>query len=443
MKNFKQNERNNAVNKLSPSERISNEIKELLSKGLQPAAETNTPDDLISILLQKGLQKFIQETTEQEVKDYLGRDYYERIKEPDEQRIYRNGYENKNVRTTQGKLKIELPQLRNTNKPYRSNFISQIGNISPELENMIREMWVRGLSTRDIEETLKDSEGKLLISRSGVSEITKSLEEEYNRFNERDLSEFDVIYLFADGVYESLRLETGIKEAILCCWGILSNGNKVMLNLSLGNKESYECWRDFFRDMIKRGLRYPMLIISDGAPGLIKAITECFPESDRQRCIAHKMRNISNKLTEEGRMNVMPGIREVFYQSDKEISMLLASKIVEDFAEEYPSAIKCFQDDLEHCLTFMKYPKGHHSFIRTTNLLERAFEEQRRRTKVIPRFFDESSCITLVFATLIRVSEKWKKIKMTRFDLTLLKNLRALFGWKEDKEGFISKNYAA
>ncbi len=443
MKNFKQNERNNAVNKLSPSERISNEIKELLSKGLQPAAETNTPDDLISILLQKGLQKFIQETTEQEVKDYLGRDYYERIKEPDEQRIYRNGYENKNVRTTQGKLKIELPQLRNTNKPYRSNFISQIGNISPELENMIREMWVRGLSTRDIEETLKDSEGKLLISRSGVSEITKSLEEEYNRFNERDLSEFDVIYLFADGVYESLRLETGIKEAILCCWGILSNGNKVMLNLSLGNKESYECWRDFFRDMIKRGLRYPMLIVSDGAPGLIKAITECFPESDRQRCIAHKMRNISNKLTEEGRMNVMPGIREVFYQSDKEISMLLASKIVEDFAEEYPSAIKCFQDDLEHCLTFIKYPKGHHSFIRTTNLLERAFEEQRRRTKVIPRFFDESSCITLVFATLIRVSEKWKKIKMTRFDLTLLKNLRALFGWKEDKEGFISKNYAA
>ena len=277
IKNFKQNERNNAVNKLSPSERISNEIKELLTKGLSIESETNTPDDLISILLRKGLQKFIQETTEQEVKDYLGRDYYERIKEPEEERIYRNGYENKNIRTSQGKLKIELPQLRNTKQPYRSNFISQIGNISPDLENMIREMWVRGLSTRDIEETLKDSEGKLLISRSGVSEITKSLEEEYNRFNERDLSEFDVIYLFADGVYESLRLETGIKEAILCCWGILSNGNKVMLNLSLGNKESYECWRDFFRDMIKRGLRYPMLIVSDGAPGLIKAITECFP----------------------------------------------------------------------------------------------------------------------------------------------------------------------
>ena len=186
-----------------------------------------------------------------------------------------------------------------------------------------------------------------------------------------------------------------------------------------------------------------MLIVSDGAPGLIKAITECFPESDRQRCIAHKMRNISNKLTEEGRMTVLPRVRDVFYQSEKEISMLLASKIVEDFAEEYPSAIKCFQDDLEHCLTFIKYPKGHHSFIRTTNLLERAFEEQRRRTKIIPRFFDETSCITLVFATLIRVSEKWKKIKMTRFDLTLLKNLRTLFGWKEDKEGFISKNYAA
>lgn len=431
------------MNKISPSERISNEIKELFTKGLSSKEEMVKTEEMTSLLLQKGLQKFIQEILEQETKDYLGRDYYERIEDNGNERVYRNGYEPKNIKTTQGKIKIEQPQLRNTEAPYRSNFIKQLGNISPDLENMVREMWVRGLSTRDIEETLRGSDGKLLISRSGVSEITKSLSEEYDNFNNRDLSEFDVVYLFVDGVYESLRLETGIKEAILCAWAILANGHKIMLHLSLGNKESYECWREFFRDMIRRGLRYPMLVVSDGAPGLIKAIGECFPESKRQRCIAHKMRNISNKLTEEGRMTVLPRIREVFYQSDKEISEMIAMKVVEDFADEYPSAIKCFQDDLEHCLTFIQYPKGHHSFIRTTNLLERAFEEQRRRTKVIPRFFDERSCITLVFATLIRVSEKWKRIKMTKYDLTLLRKMRTLYGWKDDEKGFISKNYAA
>jgi putative transposase len=431
------------VNKISPSERISNEIKELLIRGITNDPEVESTEEMLSMLLQKGMQKFIQEILEQETKDYLGRGPYERIKEKEGERIYRNGYEDKHIKTTQGKIKVELPQLRNTEHPYRSNFIKQLGNISPDLEKMIREMWVRGLSTRDIEETLRGGDGKLLISRSGVSEITKSLAEEYSNFSNRDLSIFDVVYLFVDGVYESIRLETGIKEAILCSWAILSNGHKIMLHLALGNKESYECWKEFFREMISRGLRYPMMIVSDGAPGLIKAMVECFPESDRQRCIAHKMRNISNRLSEEGRMTVIPKIREVFYQSDKELAMLLAGKVIENFAEKYPSAIKCFQDDLEHSLTFMKYPQGHHDFIRTTNVLERAFEEQRRRTKVIPRFFDETSCITLVFATLIRVSEKWKKIKMTSYDLALLKNLRNLFGWKEDTEGFISKKYAA
>lgn len=431
------------MNKISPSVRISNEIRELLTKGFSEREEIENAEEMMTKLLQKGLQKFIQETMEQEVRDYLGRDYYQRIKNENGERIYRNGYEPKSIKTSQGKIKLEQPQLRNTEEPYSSKFIKQLGNISPDLENMIREMWVRGLSTRDIEETLRGSDGKLLISRSGVSEITKSLSEEYENFINRDLSEFDVMYLFVDGVYESLRMETGIKEAILCAWAILSNGHKIMLNLSLGNKESYQCWREFFRDMIRRGLRYPLLVISDGAPGLIKAIGECFPESKRQRCIAHKMRNISNKLTEEGRMKILPRIREVFYQSDKEISEMLATKIVKDFSDEYPSAIKCFQDDLEHCLTFIEYPKGHHSFIRTTNLLERAFEEQRRRTKIIPRFFDERSCITLVFATLIRVSEKWKKIKMTEYDLVLLKKMRVLYGWKDDEKGFISKQYAA
>jgi len=422
------------MNKIQPSERISKEIEDILHNG------TPEDEDLLSTLVRKSVKKLIQEVIEQEVQDYLGRCYFERNSAS--KRGYRNGYENKYLRTSEGKLPIEVPQLRDTDETYRSKFLSQISTRSGELERLIIEMYARGLSNRDIEDSLKDKDGNLLISKSGVSQVTESLALEYDRFCQRDLSGYDVVYLFLDGVYESIRLRSDAKEAILCAWAILSNGHKILLHMALGNKESYDSWLDFFRNMIKRGLRMPLLVISDGSPGLIKAIGNCFPESRRQRCLVHKLRNIANKLPQNALDEVMNKIRTVYYQSEKDIAMLYASKVIEEYASLYPSAIKCFQEDLENCLSHIDFPSGHHKFIRTTNLLERCFEEQKRRTKVIPRFLDESSCLKLIYATLIRVSEKWRRIKMNEYDLLLLKKLRDLYNWK-DEDGFISKKVAA
>lgn len=422
------------MKKIPPSERISKEIEDILHNG------TSEDEDLLSTLVKKSVKKFIQEVIEQEVQDYLGRGYFERNIES--KGGYRNGYENKYIKTSEGRLPIEVPQLRDTDETYRSKFLSQIDTRSGELERLIIEMYARGLSTRDIEDTLKDKDGHLLVSKSGVSQITESLSEEYERFCGRDLSDHDVVYLFLDGVYESVRLRAGAKEAILCGWAILSNGHKVLLHLALGNKESYESWMDFFRNMLKRGMRMPLLVVSDGSPGLIKALATCFPESRRQRCLVHKLRNISNKLPQNALDEVMHKIRTVYYQTDKEIAMMYATKVIEEYASQYPSAIKCFQEDLDNCLTYMDFPSGHHKYIRTTNLLERCFEEQKRRTKVIPRFLDETSCLKLIYATLIRVSEKWRRIKMSEYELALLKELRSLYKWK-DEDGFISKKVAA
>ena len=136
-------------------------------------------------------------------------------------------------------------------------------------------------------------------------------------------------------------------------------------------------------------------------------------------------------------------MKNVYYQTDREVAMLCATRLVEEYAEKYPAAIRCFQDDLECCLNHIDFPAGHHKHIRTTNLLERAFGEQKRRTKVIPRFLDEKSCLKLVYATLIRVSDRWRRVSMSEYDLALLKNIRKLYGWKEDENGFISMKLAA
>jgi putative transposase len=428
-------------NKILPSQKISNELSELFLEGRQ------TEEDLLGLILKKSLQKTVQELLEEEIDKKLGRGYYQRRPEDSPDEIYRNGYETRKLKTAEGKVDIEVPQLRNTDEPHRSEVLKLLGHRTAELERLVTEMYVRGLSTRDVEDLLKTDSGELLLNRNSVSEVTNSLNAEYQRFISRDLSRYDLIYMFVDGVYESLRRISGRKEAILCGWGILATGEKIMLHLSLGNKENYETWKEFFRDMLSRGLRVPMLIISDGGPGLKKAIEDCFPESLRQRCIAHKLRNISNKLNEEGQRELMPLIKDVYYQTDGEIAKIISMKLIDDYSSKYPSAIKCFQEDLESCLNFMKFPVGHHRFIRTTNLLERTFEEQKRRTKTIPRFFDEKSCMKLVFGTMIRVSEKWKKIKMTEYELTILRNMRSLFGWDKVKdnngENFISKKYAA
>jgi len=198
----------------------------------------------LSTLVNLSVRKLIQEILEQEVTYYLRRGYYERGERG--RPGYRNGYERKRLKTAEGIMEIQTPQLRATEEPYRSGILEKLGTRSRELERLIVEMFARGLSSQDIEDSLKDKDGRLMVSKSGVNEITASLNKEYERFCNRELSCYDVVYLFVDGVYESLRLEAGFKEAILCAWAILSNGHKVLLYLGLGNRESYESWCDFF-----------------------------------------------------------------------------------------------------------------------------------------------------------------------------------------------------
>jgi putative transposase len=150
------------------------------------------------------------------------------------------------------------------------------------LDRLAVEMYVRGLSVRDIEEALKEATGDPLLSRTAVSELTDTLWEDYEAFCQRDLCVFEVEYLFIDTVYEGLR-SWGCRQGLLCAWSICRDGRKVLLHPALGSRESYENCLEFIRDMIRRGLLTPLLVTTDGAPGLIRAVTEVWSKSLRQR----------------------------------------------------------------------------------------------------------------------------------------------------------------
>jgi transposase-like protein len=295
-------------------------------------------------------------------------------------------------------------------------------------------MYARGLSTRDIEDALEEATGDRLLSRTAVSQITEVLWDEYEAFAERDLSGFEVEYLFLDAVYESLRQQGGGKEGVMCAWAICADGRKAMLHLALGTKESYANWLEFLRDMVRRGLQAPVQTTTDGAPGVIRAVEEVFPNSLRQRCLAHKTRNVTDKIPNGARAEVKNAVRAAYYAPNREVADMIAADVLKTYQSVYPAAMRSFQDDWEACVAYLRCPAIHHKRIRTTNLLERSFLEERRRTRTIPRFFSEKSCLKLVFATLWRASQRWQGVRMTEIERQQLKLLRRELGQLADDE---------
>jgi transposase-like protein len=401
------------------------EIEEMLS-GWEEAG--HPLDNFIRL----GARYMLQVALEQEVEDFLGRAHYRRGSR--RQKGWRNGYEPGKVKTTDGLLEVALPQTRATEEPFRSQLAQAFREGSDVLEQMVTEMYVRGLSTRDIENMFIGTLGQRILSRSSVSRVTRHLQKDFDTWRKRDLSGLKVLYLFLDAVYLALRQGTREKEGVLCAYAILENGKKVLLHLALGSRESYDAWTCFLHDMTARGLEEPLLVVSDKHKGLRKAVREVFPHALKQPCLAHKMRNILSKLPKKAERDIKPLVHQVFYASSYEEGLRLGRGLIARFRDRCPSAMECLEEDLEECLTYLKFPEAHWRVIRTSNLLERTFGEGRRRTKVIPRFPTESSALRLLYATLITASQSWKGIRMTPdiwWELEVLR--REVFGEQSQK----------
>ena len=211
---------------------------------------------------------------------------------------------------------------------------------------------------------------------------------------------------------------------MLAAWGFTIEGRKVLLHLMAGSKEDHETVSSFFQDMRSRGLGDPLLVASDGAPGIIKAIDGCFPRSLRQRCLAHRMRNLSAKVPEDVWPDFKARVTASYQAPSRAIARDLATGIHADYGTDYPSAVTCFEDDFEACIAHLRLPITHRRATRTTNLLERLFVEERRRLKIIPNAFGEKAVLKLMFGAMIRASERWRAIKVSDFERRQMTALR-------------------
>jgi len=207
------------------------------------------------------------------------------------------------------------------------------------------------------------------------------------------------------------------KEAILVAHGIKRDGTRVVLHISLGISESTESWKSTLHDLIDRGLKPPYLIIADGNPGLLRAIDEIWPDVPRQRCTVHRIWNVLARVPRKRQTEVKKTLHRIFYAACLDDAKSEARRLLSRYSGEFPTAMGVLAKHLEESLTFYRFPERHWKYIRTGNVLERAFREVKRRTNVVGRFPAETSALMMVFGVLEEKKLKWQKVTMRAEDI--------------------------
>jgi transposase-like protein len=410
-----------------PAGRIRGHIDELF-------AQDRPLPEILEDVARLGAQLLMQAALEAEVSEFLGRDRYQRAALAEDARPgSRNGYREVTVKATAGPVGLARPKLCGTSEAFASRLFGSHVTKTNALESLVIASFVRGLSVRDVEATLAEALGdQAAISKSTVSAICGQIKDEYQAWARRRLDGVTLDYLFLDASF--FRMHPGSPaEPVLAAWGITTDGKPAFIGLAPGTGESFDAWQDFLADLKDRGLASPLLIISDGAPGLIGAIEQVYPQALRQRCLVHRGRNILAKVPAGMQAEVKDAYWAIFGTENltpgpgPELVKIIDARI-DAFAAKYqaiyPAAAKILLTDREGLTAYLRFPAEHHNRIRHSNFIERTFGETRRRTKVIGRLPGETSCLTLVWAVLDRASAGWRGFTMTSDGLRLLQDLR-------------------
>jgi putative transposase len=413
--------------RVSPTDRVHGHIDELFASGRQLP-------EILEDVARLGAQLLMQAALEAEITEFLGRDRYQRAAACDDARPgSRNGYREVTVKTTAGPVQLARPKLRGTTEAFASRLFGSHVTKTNALESLVIASFVRGLSVRDVEAALAEALGdQAAISKSTVSAICGQIKDEYTAWAQRPLDGITLDYLYLDASF--FRMHPGSPaEPVLAAWGITTGGKPAFIGLAPGSGESADAWHDFLTDLTDRGLSSPLLVISDGAPGLIAGIEQAFPKALRQRCLIHRARNIVAKVPAGMQAEIKDAYWALFDTDDLTTSP--GPRLVElvdhritamagRYSPTYPAAMKCLLADRQGLTAYLRFPAEHHHRIRHSNFIERTFGETRRRTKVIGRLPGETFCLTLVWAVLDRASRGWRGLTMTSDGLRLLQDLR-------------------
>lgn len=370
-------------------------------------------------IAREGARKILQQALELEVKEHLEK-YKDMKGEGSRRAVVRNGYlPERTIVTGIGEISVRQPRvndkaLENTDNPrFSSKILPRYLRRIASVDNLIPALYLKGVSTGDFAQALEAILGKDVkgLSATNVVRLKRTWEADYDNWRGRDMSGKQYVYFWADGIYFNVRLDHE-RSCILVIMGADKDGNKELVAVSDGYRESKLSWIEMLRDLKDRGLANgPKIAIADGALGFWAAMEEEFPQCRRQRCWVHKTANILDKLPKSVQSKAKSQIHEMYMAESKENAEKAFNQFVNNYEQKFPKAVSCLVDGREDLFSFYDFPAEHWPHIRTTNPIESTFATVRLRTKRTKGCGSRKATLTMVFKLTMEAQKTWRKLK--------------------------------
>ena len=371
-------------------------------------------------IAREGARKMLQQALEHEIAEYLEA-HQDLRDESGKQVVVRNGYmPPRELVSGLGPIEIKQPRVDDRNvkqyggtQRFSSSILPRYLRRVASVDSVVPALYLKGISTNDFPEALSAilGEGVKGLSATNIVRLKECWEQEYQQWRTRSLADKQYVYIWADGIYFNVRLDSE-RSCILVIMGADAEGNKELIAVTDGYRESSEGWRELLVNLKHRGLRYsPKLAVGDGALGFWKALDEVFPGTRRQRCWVHKTANILDKMPKSVQSKAKTMIHDMYQADTKKHAEEAYELFVKTFKDKYPKAVACLEKDEEDLFSFYDFPGVHWTHIRTTNPIESTFATVRLRTKQTKGCGNRDATLAMVFKLTLEAQKTWKRLK--------------------------------
>jgi putative transposase len=364
-----------------------------------------------------GARRMLAAALEAEVDAYVTA-FVEHRDERGHRLVVRNGRaEARTITTAAGPIDVIAPRVNDRRvddvgerQRFRSSILTPWARKSPKVTEVLPLMYLHGMSSGDFAPALAGFFGSAAgLSASVITRLTAQWQAEQRAFAERDLSDLDYVYVWADGVHFNVRLD----EERLCCLvivGVRTDGTKELVAIADGYRESTASWADVMRDLKRRGMRAPVLAVGDGALGFWGALRDVFPETRAQRCWVHKVANVLNALPKSVQPTARRMLAEIRDAEDRDHAQRAIDAFAAEFGAKWPKAVAKIVDDTEPLLAFYDFPAEHWIHLKTTNPIESTFSTVRLRTKVTKGPGSKAAGLAMAFKLIEAAQHRWRAV---------------------------------
>ncbi len=380
----------------------------------------SSPRDVLTEILRDGATRMLAQAIETEADDWIT-SHAHVMDENGHRQIVRNGHlPARKIQTGVGAVKVKQPRVRDQRpvedrEPFNSNILPRYLRKTKSVEELIPWLYLKGVSTGGFTEALQallgpDAPG---LSATTITRLKTGWESEYQQWNRRSLEGKHYVYVWADGVYFNVRLESegNHRQCILVLMGATANGKKELIAIIDGYRESEQSWKELLLDVRRRGLVIdPALAIADGALGFWAAARKIWPATREQRCWVHKTANILNKMPKSIQPKAKGMLHEIWMAETKTLANRAFDAFVETFKAKYPASVECLVKDRDVLLTFYDFPAEHWKHIRTTNPIESMFATVRLRHRRTKGNGSRVACLTMVFKLAESAQRRWRTL---------------------------------